>query len=366
MAERLGIIARESAPDAGGRPMASITPGTLAATDQLALSLDAVYRAVSVIETAVGQLTIDVWRAGAQIDPPAWVSDPDPWRPTSAWLQDTVASLALRGNAFWRVTRNATDIPTRLAVLDPSEVTVAVTTAGVPTFRVAGEAGPLTRRDVVHLALMRRPGRRNILGMGPIQAAAETVIGAVEMRRAADGWKSGNVPNGILTSDQMLTAETAGTLKKRFIDSTAADEPVVLGAGTTYRPLLLTPQELQWLDSQQFNVTAIARLFGIPARLMLAAVDGSSATYSNMQQEDLSFVRWTLMGYLREIESAITWLLPRGNVARFNLDALLRADTKSRYEAHQIGLTAGFLTIPQVCAIEGLPVPTTAQEGPNA
>ena len=369
-AERLGLVVRESSPDSTG-PMASITPGArpAAVSDELALSLDAVYRAVSLLSTAAGQLTMDVWRGPARIDPPSWVAEPDPWQPTATWLKETVTSLALRGNAYWRVRRNAANQPTTLTVLDPFDVTVSRTPGGWPVYHVAGEADPLTRRDLAHLALLRRPGRRNPYGLGPIQAAAETVIGAVDMRRQSDHWRDGNIPNGVLTSDQVLTNDTAQALKARFIESTKASEPAVLGSGTSYKPLLLTPQELQWLDSQQFNVTAMARLFGVPARLMLAGVDGSSATYTNQQQEDLSFVRWTLMDYLREIESAITWLLPRGNTARFNLDAILRADTKTRYEAHKIGIDAGFLDSDDVREIEGLPIkarPAQPQETDNA
>ena len=87
---------------------------------------------------------------------------------------------------------------------------------------------------------------------------------------------------------------------------------------------------------------------------MLASVEGGSQTYSNLQQEDLSFVRWTLMTYLREIETALTWLLPPGQKAKFNLDAILRPDTLTRYQAHKIGLEAGFLNVDEVRAIENL------------
>ena len=354
-AERIGILVRESAPETGGTPMRSITPGATPAsiTDHLALSLDAVYRAVQVLQTAVSQLTLDVWRGPSQIDPPSWVTSPDPWRPASTFWQETVASLALRGNAYWRVKRGADGTPVALTILDPLDVTVTTSPTGVPTFRAAGEA--MSRRDIAHLALMRRPGARNTLGLGPIQAAQEQIISAAEVRAYAGRWmRSGTIPNGVLTSDQALTSEQAATLKSRFLESVSATEPIVLGQGTQYRPLMLRPDEVQWVETQQLNVIAIARLFGIPPRLILASPDGTTETYANQQQEELSFVRWTVMAYLREIESAISWLLPRGNTARFNLDAVLRPDTKSRYEAHQIAIQSGFLTVDEVRSIEGL------------
>lgn len=368
-AERLGLIVRESAPATAGQPMRSIIPDSRPdhVTDDLALSLDAVYRAVQVLQTAAGQLTLDTWRGTTQIDPPSWVSTPDPWRPTSTFLEETVASLALRGNAFWQIKRKGSGEIVALTILDPLDVTVTISPAGIPTYRVGRDT--LNRSDCMHLALMRRPGARHPLGLGPIQAAQAQIISAVELRRYAGAWMdTSTVPNGVLTSDQILTADQARTIKDSFLESVKATEPVVLGQGTDYRPLLLKPDEVQWIDAQQLNTIGIARLFGIPPRLILASPDGGTETYSNQQQEELSFVRWTLMAYLRQIEAAVSWLLPRGNTARFNLDAILRPDTLTRYQAHKVALDSGFLTIDEVRAIEGLEPLTqaTTKEDANA
>lgn len=368
-AERLGLIVRESAPATAGQPMRSIIPDSRPdhITDDLALSLDAVYRAVQVLQTAAGQLTLDTWRGTTQIDPPSWVSTPDPWRPTSTFLEETVASLALRGNAFWQIKRKGSGEIVALDILDPLDVTVTISPAGIPTYRVGRDT--LNRSDCMHLALMRRPGARHPLGLGPIQAAQAQIISAVELRRYAGAWMdTSTVPNGVLTSDQILTADQARTIKDSFLESVKATEPVVLGQGTDYRPLLLKPDEVQWIDAQQLNTIGIARLFGIPPRLILASPDGGTETYSNQQQEELSFVRWTLMAYLRQIEAAVSWLLPRGNTARFNLDAILRPDTLTRYQAHKVALDSGFLTIDEVRAIEGLEPLTqaTTKEDANA
>src|SRR5690625_6951542 len=129
--------------------------------------------------------------------------------------------------------------------------------------------------------------------------------------------------------------------------------PAVLGNAVSYQPQMLSPQDAQFLESRQFSTTEIARLFGIPSHLMLAVVEGNSQTYMNVADADLTFVRWTLTQYLREIEEAFTVLLPRGQSARFNLDAVLRPSTKDRYSTHKIALEAGFLTVDEVRAIEG-------------
>ncbi|WP_130864631.1 phage portal protein [Acidipropionibacterium timonense] len=359
LGESLGILRRYSAQNLGGTPLPTITPGrTSSLVDETALSLDAIYRAVTILETAAAQLTLDVWHGDTLTDPPTWITRPDPWSTPTTWLKETVGSLALRGNAYWKITRASNGQPAQLAVLDPLDVTITATRTGIPIYHVEGDT--LTGRDIIQLQLLRRPGRRNLYGLGPIQAASAGILGAVTMRDYASGWMTtGTIPNGILTTEQELSADQASAIKDRWLSSVKTSEPMVLGKGTTYAPLSLKPQELQWLEAQQFNVTSIARLFGIPGRLMLAALDGSSSTYANLQQEDLSFLRWTLMQYLSEIEQAITWLLPRGNSARFNVDGLLRADTLTRYQAHQIGLNAGFLDVDEVRAIEGLPPRST-------
>jgi len=360
-AQALGILTRDS----GSEMLPSITPPAVRPASADPLGLDAIYRAVQLLQTAASQLTMDVWRGPARIATPSWVATPDPWSHGPAFLDETVSSLALRGNAYWRVQRAPDGGIFALEVLDPTDVMIEVPASGPNVYHVGG-AG-LLPRDIAHLALLRRPGRRTPYGLGPIQACRETVTGAARIRQWADQWlDQASIPNGVLTSDQPLTTADATTLKNRFLASVKATEPVVLGQGTTYKPLLLTPNEMQWLDTQNFNVVAIARLFGIPPRLMLAAIEGTSQTYANQSQEELSFVRWTVMAYLREIEAAVTWLLPRSQTARFNLDAILRADTKTRYESHQIGITAGFLTVPEVRTIEGLPpITTPAQEAPT-
>jgi phage portal protein BeeE len=78
-------------------------------------------------------------------------------------------------------------------------------------------------------------------------------------------------------------------------------------------------------------------------------------TYTNMEQEQIAFVRYTLSQYIVEIESAMSSLANRGVDVEINVSSLLRADQLTRYQAHQIALAAGFMTIDEVREIEDLP-----------
>jgi len=100
---------------------------------------------------------------------------------------------------------------------------------------------------------------------------------------------------------------------------------------------------------------------GTPASLMLAAVEGNSQTYANVEQDWLAYVRFTLMGYLVEIEDALSDMLPGAQRAKFNIEALLRADTTSRYNSYAVAIDKGFLTPDEVRLLEGW-APLTAEQ----
>lgn len=314
-----------------------------------AMTLSAVYSAVSVINVGVSQMTLDCFKGNRVISSPLWVREPDVKMSRSAFFAETVNSLALHGNAYWHVIRDsAADSPQALVVLPPGEVNPLED----GTFGYRGKT--FERWQVSHLKLTRVPGV--LLGLGPIQAARQELRGMLEQRDYASSWfDQSGVPNGVLSTQQEINPDDAALIKSRWNESaTHRNGVAVLPNGMQYQPLNLKPADAQFLETQQWGVTQVARLFGIPAHLMLAAVEGTSNTYTNMADADLMFVRWTLMKYLREIEEAVSRLLPRGQTARFNLDAVLRPSTKSRYEAHKIALEAGFLTVNEVREIEGL------------
>ena len=97
-------------------------------------------------------------------------------------------------------------------------------------------------------------------------------------------------------------------------------------------------------------LTEAANMLGLPG--VYLGAPNSSRTYSNIEQENLQLVRWTLAPIANRIEQTFSDFIPRGQIARFNFDGLLRADTFTRYQAHQIALQNGFMTIDEVRAHE--------------
>lgn len=360
--------AAEDSPSPQTTPPALLPPpresATRAISPRQAMALDAVYRAFFILQATTSQLSLDAYRGGYVLPADktsSLLSKPDVDDTLGGWIAETVSSLAARGNAYWMNQRGSTGEIINLPILDPLEVRPFKTQNGQKRFGYRGKT--YTPRDITHLRLMRLPGE--VEGLGPIQAQQRNIGGALDVSAYGSNWfTEGTTPNGTLRTDQALTAEQAIQWREQWESSVRGGRTAVLGAGLAYAPLALKPAELQWLDSQAFSVTQIARMFGMTARQMLAKVEGSSMTYANMEQDSLDWVRNTLMGYLRPIELAVSEILPRGQVARFNLDALLRTDTKTRYEAHQIALNAKFMSRDEVRAIEGLPPMTDTADTP--
>lgn len=372
VAAALGLAKRESVPSADTGMLPGIVPPSRTAAAGVsaadAVSLSTVYRAFSILATSAAQISYQVERDGLKLPAsqvPSLMKRPCLDLDNSEFIEQTVLSLAVTGNAYWLLNEPAGGgSVVDVTPLNPHEVRPAKDPkTGKITYWHGSTEYPAHR--IKHMSLLKLPGR--LTGLGPIQAAQVELRGALELRDYASLWFSeGKIPSGILTSEQVLTADDAKTFKAAWngTNEKPVDNPSgvkVLGKGTTYTPIMLKPADAQWLESQQFTTTGLARLLGMPASLMLAAVEGSAMTYSNVEQDWIAFTRFTLMGYLRKIENALTELTVRGQTVRFKLDTLLRSDTKTRYEAHAIGVASGFLTINEVRAIEGYAPLTDAE-----
>jgi HK97 family phage portal protein len=332
-------------------PPRSATSGV---TTSDALSMASVYRAISILSTAIKQVGVHIYRDDEKLEStPLWIKQPDDKITRAEFMARTVNSIALAGNCFWLVSRNARGETVKLEVLNPFDMLIqsddygnllGYTYRGTIEYSIA---------DIQHLKALTVPG--NLYGLGPIQSCQPELAAIKDTRDYASTWfdKSG-VPSGILKSDQMLSPDAAKAAKDSW-NALGAGGLVVLGNGLTYMPTYMNPRDSQFLENQAFGVQQIARLFGIPANMMLASVDGNSMTYTNIEQEQIAFTRYTLSQYYVEIEAAMSSLLPRGTEARMNIDALLRSDTLSRYQAHQIALAAGFKTLDEVRRDEKLP-----------
>lgn len=344
-------------------PPASIMPPARGA-DIDPLTLSTVFRGIQILQTALTGLPIRQLKNGYEVEKiDTRVLHPDVNRSRRDFIADTVASLALDGNAFYRKVQFDGNIVS-LEALPPQYVTVVdlAHDPASPRLRFSYLGHDYDTSEIIHLKFLNVPGR--LRGLGPISAAREEVEGARLARDYKANWfTDGSNPKGILTTDKDTNPAIEESVKKQWREGKPGDVKV-LGHALHYQPLALNPKDMQFLETQKFDTTQIARLLGVPASLMLAAVDGSNLTYSNIEQSWIEFSDYTLAAYAGEIEEALTTLLPRGNEVAFDWDSSRRANTSDKYAAYKTAIEAGWLTSNEVRKKEGLE-PMTVKEPLN-
>lgn len=319
------------------------------------LSLSTVFRGVQVLQTAISSLPIHEMRNGVKLDTvSSLVAQPDVNRSRRDFIADMVASLALDGNAFIRLLHYGGEVVS-CEVLPPSLVTVSDDgrDPAAPRLRFSYLGRDYTADDVIHCKFLNVPGR--LRGLGPISAAREEVESAQMARdyKARFYTDSSNL-KGYLQAKEKISPDIADNAKEAWKAEGTAGDIKVLGNGLTYVPLTLKPADLQFLETQKFDTTQIARLLGIPASIMLAAVDGSNLTYSNIEQSWIEFADYTLSAYAGEIEELFNRLLPRGRTAAFDWDSSSRTGMAERYAAYRTARETGWVTNDEIRAWEHL------------
>lgn len=339
--------------------------GPMRINDAATLTVPTANRCVQIIADSIGTLPLHAYRNGQQLDTtPQLLEQPDPGFTRVETISAVVTSLLLHGNAFGLVAqRDYLGFPTDIVLVSPNAVSVKQSSDGGVEYRVAGRL--YHSDDILHVRGLTLPGQ--LTGMGVLELHRRTIGTAISAEDyAGELWAGGAHIDGYLKTDLDLAPDEAADLKRQFSAAHSGRQrtPAVLSGGMTYEAMQWSNADLEFLESRKWNALMITQVFGCPPH-MVGVPSGDSKTYQNVQQDSMSFVRYTLRPWLTRIEAALSQMLPRGQTAKFNLDAMLRDATLDRYKAHQIGLAAGFLGVDEVREMEDLdpdnpPPPPTA------
>lgn len=330
-----------------------------------ALRLVPVFAAVSLIADSIATLPLHAFvktaDGGRQLAPtqPRLITDPGLHVHRIAWVHQALSSLLLRGNAYGLVL--ATDqvaTPTRVAWLHPDHVQVDES-GPAPVFAYRGK--PLDASSVVHVPAFTLPG--SVVGLSPValfRTQFEKAMGA--QRFAADVFDRGVAPMGVLRNDErILDPAESATVKKRFKAAVAGRDIFVTGKDWQWEQLSVSSADVAFLEAIEASATEIAAIFRV-APEDIGGKTGHSRTYSNLVMDMQKFTTRTLLPWTARLEESLDALLPATHHARFNLDALTRADLKSRMETHEIALRIGMETLDEGRALEERPPLTDAQK----
>ena len=343
--------------------------------ERTAMQTSAVYACVRVISESVASLPLHVYRYNGDggkekaIDHPLYRllhDEPNAEMTAYSFFEVALTHLLLWGNFYAQIIRNGKGEVLGLYPLMPDRMKVdrdenrrlyyeyTVSSDDPPTNKDATVV--LKPEDVLHIPGLSFDG---LVGYSPIAMAKQSIglsIAAEEF--GSKFYANSAVPSGILEHPGILKdpKKVRDSWMSTFGGSANSNKVAVLEEGMKYTPISINPSEAQFLDTRKFQVTEICRIFRVPPH-MVADLDKSS--FSNIEQQSLEYVQYTLRPWLTRIEQAMFRRLfseeeKKAYFIKFNVDGLLRGDYQSRMSGYSVGIQNGFLSPNDVRELENM------------
>jgi HK97 family phage portal protein len=325
-------------------------------SQERALRLGPVYAATRLLADSVASLPLKSYRVDGEDRLRAPV--PPLFRRPAAvgtrydWLHRCMTSLTLRGNAYGLIVAWGPDgWPSQIEWLHPDDVHVEDNLAATPVWYYKGRR--LEDGQMFHVPAYTMPGQ--ILGLSPIAYFATTTeAGLLANQFGRDWFANGSTPSAVLETDMAVDRDAATVLKARFKEAAQGRDVVALGNGVKYRAISVPANESQFLETIKATANQIAAIYGVPPE-KVGGETGGSLTYATVEQNSIDLLTWTLRPWLARLEDAFSQLRPPTEEARFNVDAMLRTDTLTRYQAHRIARAIGLRNIDELRRLEDEP-----------
>ena len=344
-------------------------------TERSAMQMTAVYSCIRILAEAVAGLPLNLYRytedGGKEkaIDHPLYLllhDEPNPEMSSFVFRETLMTHLLLWGNAYAQAIRNGKGEVIALYPLMPNKMSVDRDENGrlyYTYYRGSDEAikkkdfaVTLQPSDVLHIPGL---GFDGLVGYSPIAMAKNAIGMAIACEEyGAKFFANGAAPGGVL--------EHPGTIKdpqrvreswqSTFGGSGNANKIAVLEEGMKYTPIGISPEQAQFLETRKFQINEIARIFRVPPHMV---GDLEKSSFSNIEQQSLEFVKYTLDPWVIRWEQSIQRaLLSQGEKAeyfvKFNLEGLLRGDYQSRMNGYAIGRQNGWMSANDIRELENL------------
>lgn len=275
------------------------------------------------------------------------------------------ACLEMHGNAYCEIERGADG---RVIALSPPVVPESVQVRrlenGDLEYRwTSGARNRVeTQGRILHI---RGFGGSPLGGLSTLSFGRQAFGIARTINRAASATFSNGVkPSGVMSVDKALSGEQRAAaedlLQQKYAGAMNAGVPMLLDNGVKWQSISINPEDAQMLESRAFSVEEICRFFGVPPH-MVGHTEKATSWGTGLEQQTLGFQKFTLRRRLKRIEQALEKQLltardrAEGITIEFNLEGLLRADSKSRSEFYASGLQNGWFTINEVRSLENMP-----------
>lgn len=360
---------------AGYRPFFGHSTSGSIVTQRSSMQLTAVYSCVRVLSEAVASLPLVTYRyvdGGVKekaVDHPLYLllhDEPNPEMTSFLFRETMMTHLLLWGNAYSQIIRNGKGDVIALYPLMPDRMRVdrdehgrlyyeyTKNTEDAPTMKEGSVI--LKPDDVLHIPGL---GFDGLVGYSPI-AMAKNAIGMASAceEYGASFFANGASPGAVLEHPGVLKdpEKVREAWQQAYGGSHNSNRVAVLEEGMKFTPISISPEQAQFLETRKFQLDEIARIFRIPPHLI---GDLEHATFSNIEEQSLEFVQYTLQPWLVRWEQSMQRVLLRDDekknyFIRFNVDGLLRGDYASRMQGYATGIQNGFISPNDVRRLERL------------
>ena len=354
-----------------GRTAAGVSVSELSS-----LTISAVYAAVRVLAETISSLPFKLYerdRAGGRnvaMNHPVYellqVQGND-IMPAMKMREVMCVHLLLWGNSFSEIERNNGGRIVALWPIHPVRVDVRVVNEnGLPVLkyhvlRENGSYAELDQSQVLHISGLGT----GLLGKSPIQLHRETLGSTIAAQQyGARFFSNDGRPGFLLKHPGVMGEEAFNRFLKSWKDLHSGPDNAynisILEEGMDVAKVGLPPADAQFIETRKFDKTEIAAIYRVPPHMI---GDLDRATYSNIEQQSIDFVMHSLRPWLVRFEQSVNvQLLSKAERSRYyaehRVDALLRGDTKTRYEAYAIGRNWGWLSVDDIRQMENMnPLP---------
>lgn len=334
-------------------------------TEDNAITLSAVWRAVSIYSSLIASLPIQLFKRDGDTSeqitehPGLDLMTVKPNEVMTAFtFKESLQTFPLTWGNGYAYIWMSNGVPKELQLLKADDVEPKILDGRKLFYDVRNFKNNIPTRNMLHIKGLSFDG---IQGKSPVDVARESMGGGLALQQFANKFfGNGAQSSGVLMYPGSLKPEAKKNLKDSFKRDNAGlkntSKTMILEEGMKYLPLTIPPEQAQFLASRKFSVLEIARWYGLPPHLLM---DNDKATYNNTELQGIEFLVYSLRSWLKRWEAEMNLKLlttdqQRNHFFKFNIMSLLRADSKSRAEFYRIMLDMGVFTINEVRRLENL------------
>jgi HK97 family phage portal protein len=333
--------------------------------ERTALGVSAYYAALRNISQDFGKLPVHAYRKqknksrerldGSRID--RIMQNPNPEMTAMSFKEVMVGNALVHGNAYAEIQLDNANRPVALWPIPSRSVTPYRMSNGQLIYRVKQEQREVVLRpnQVFHL---KGIGGDGIVGYSIIQEAKHSLgLGLAAQKSAGKFYANGARLSGVLQCPVALEDQARKNLKESWVaayqGSGNAGKTPLLEEGIEFKAISISPEDAQFIEQQKFTVTEICRWFNIPPHKLM---DLERATFSNIEHQAIAYQQDAIQPWaVRFEQEAKRKLISQSDVyIEVNIDALLRADTATRFEVYSKAIASGIRTMNEVRQLENL------------